>query len=89
MSNLSKLFSLVSDNESLKSALQSATTFTDIKKVASEFGLQVEQSDFAALIKQHTDAISANVAGIDGNGSLVFGRDWAYPGPDVDGRFIG
>ena len=44
--------------------------------------------DIIDFFSQQASAIKANLAGVDGNGALVFGRDWAYPGPDTDSNVI-
>ncbi len=46
-----------------------------MRDVAEKRGFSINETEFASFFRSQSDAIAANVAGVDGNGMLVFGRD--------------
>lgn len=88
MKAFADFLSQVGSTEELKKSMQSVQGFADFTAAASKQGFSISKNDIAEFFGMQAVAISANVAGVDGNGALVFGRDWAYPGPDIDGDVV-
>ncbi len=88
MSGFLDFIASVGKDTSLKNELGQAHSFGDMRDVAEKRGFSINETEFASFFRSQSDAIAANVAGVDGNGMLVFGRDWAYPGPDTDGEMV-
>jgi predicted ribosomally synthesized peptide with nif11-like leader len=78
----------VSSSDTLKQKIRTVSDMDSFQKVAKSEGFSFNKRDIINFFSQQANAIKANLAGIDGNGALVFGRDWAYPGPDTDGNVI-
>jgi hypothetical protein len=61
----------------------------ELQKVAESVGLPVTRDEIVSFIKaQQNNEASGNVAGVDGNGTLIFGRDWYYTPPTIEARSI-
>jgi hypothetical protein len=61
----------------------------ELQKVAENAGLPVTRDEIVSFIKaQQNNEASGNVAGVDGNGTLIFGRDWYYTPPTIEARSI-
>lgn len=78
----------VSSSDALKQEIRGVFDMDALQKVAKSEGFAITTDEVVNFFSQQANAIKANVAGVDGNGALVFGRDWAYPGPDTDGKVI-
>lgn len=79
---------VVSSSDPLKQKIRTVSDMDSFRKVANSEGFSFNKEDIIDFFSQQASAIKANLAGVDGNGALVFGRDWAYPGPDTDSNVI-
>jgi len=64
--------------------ISSISSPEDLANLAGARGISVGAADARMFLKsQQSNAANDNMS-IDGAGAIVFGRDWYYPGPDVD-----
>lgn len=78
----------VSSSDALKEKIRGVANMDSFQKVAKSEGFSFNKEDVIEFFSLQASAIKANIAGVDGNGALVFGRDWAYPGPDTDSNVV-
>jgi hypothetical protein len=78
MTSLTKLLQKATSED-----LKSINSSESLQKVADSYGVEVCSKDVHSfLLSQQSNNANKNMA-VDG-GSVVFGRDWYYPGPSID-----
>ncbi|ODS22854.1 hypothetical protein AB835_11900 [Candidatus Endobugula sertula] len=79
MNTISRLLASLSAKE-----ISAISSLEDLERIAGYRGTSVSAADVRAFLQNQQSNVANDNMSIDGTGSVVFGRDWYYPGPDVD-----